>query len=76
MNCLECGKEMEQGVAECINPGFEQWYQFTLDSEKSKKGLKGLFTKKTIDIPAYGGETRSWYCSECGKVLLWLDGKE
>ena len=67
MQCLDCGAEMEQGVTE---------YEFTSETERAKKGIRGFFTRQTIDIPSVLGEHPAWHCSRCRKVLMWVDSKE
>ena len=76
MKCLDCGAEMEQGTAECVGAGFESWYEFTSETERSKKGIAGFFTKKTITIPFALAEYPACHCPRCRKVLMWVDSKE
>ena len=68
--------EMEAGTAVCINPGPENWYEFTSAQEKEKRGLKGFFTKRTVCIPSTLEEYPAWHCPHCRKVLLWAHSKE
>ena len=37
MKCLDCGAEMEEGTAECVGAGFENWYEFTPVIKKGKR---------------------------------------
>ena len=76
MKCLDCGAEMEQGTAECVGAGFESWYEFTSETENSKKGIAGLLTRHTITIPSTLAEHPAWHCPRCRKVLMWVDSKE
>lgn len=76
MQCLDCGAEMEQGVTECVGAGFESWYEFTSETERAKKEIRGFFIRQTIDIPSVLGEHPAWHCSRCRKVLMWVDSKE
>ena len=52
MKCLDCGAGMEQGTAECVSAGFENWYEFSSETEKRKKGIGGVLTRQTITIPS------------------------
>ena len=76
MKCLECGNEMQQGIVEGYGQGGNSWYEFISDEEKKKKGLKGFFTRNTINISASGFEHCAWYCPKCKKVLMWMDTDE
>lgn len=76
MKCLNCGLEMENGSVEGIGQGWSACYEFTSDEEKKKKGLKGFLTRKTITVDPHVFEIPAWYCPNCKKVLIWIDGKE
>ncbi len=76
MKCLDCGAEMEEGTAECVGAGFENWYEFTPVIKKGKKGIVGFLTQQTVTIPSTLAEHPAWHCPRCRKVLMWVDSKE
>lgn len=76
MKCLDCGTEMEYGVAECVGAGLESWYEFISEAERAKKGIVGFFTRQTVTIPSTLVGHPAWHCPRCRKVLMWVDSKE
>ena len=55
MKCLDCGAEMEEGTAECVGAGFENWYEFTPVIKKGKKGIVLLSIRSIQGNPTGSG---------------------
>lgn len=76
MKCLDCGLEMEHGTIDSFGQGGSAMYQFTADTEKEKKGIKGFFTKNIVSVLPGQYECSGWHCPKCKKVLMWLSSDE
>lgn len=76
MKCLDCGIEMEEGTVEGIGQGGGHYFEFVSKEGKKKTGIKGFFTRKTINVYSGVTEHQAWHCPKCKKVLMWMDSDE
>lgn len=67
---------MEKGTVEGYAQGGAHMYEFTSDGEKRKTGIKGFFSRETVSIRTYPTERPAWHCTQCKKILMWMDADE